>query len=152
VCCELPECYLADIPALLKLNHILVDGIVKADLALPNGEGQQCCVENFAKRSEIEQRIRSEWTFRPLIGHASVKNSVRPLPQMATAAPPGSFGQFASSWATIFSTLLSPPGEPACAEPVIRAVINAPHASLIVFMCRGSCANARIAAGTGRPD
>src|SRR5437763_2864795 len=65
-----------------------------------------------------------------------LKNNVRPLIRTATAAPPGSFGQVASSRATIFSTLLSGPGEPACAEPVIRAVINATHASLIVFMCR----------------
>jgi hypothetical protein len=68
---------------LLKLSHVLVDGIIEADLALPNGEGQQRCVKNFAKRSEVEQRIRSEWTCRRLIGYASVKK------QRATANPNG---------------------------------------------------------------
>src|SRR5215471_3223828 len=49
-----------------------------------------------------------------------------------TAAPPGSFGHVASSRATIPSTLLSVTGEPAGAEPAIRAVINATDASRII--------------------
>src|SRR5207248_9694449 len=53
------------------------------ELALSNDECQQRCVENFAKRSEVEERIRSERTFRRLIGHASIKE------QRATADPNG---------------------------------------------------------------
>jgi hypothetical protein len=60
--CQLPECHLADVAALLELGHVLVDGIIETELALSNGECQQRCVENLAKRSEIELRIRSDRT------------------------------------------------------------------------------------------
>jgi hypothetical protein len=42
------------------------------------------------------------------------------MPRYATAAPPGSFGQLASSRPTIVFTVLSTPGKSARAEPIIR--------------------------------
>src|SRR5262249_56633194 len=80
---QLPECHLADVAPLLELGHVFVDGIIEAELALPNGECQQRCVKNLAKRSEIEQRIRSDRTFHRLIGYAFVKE------QRPTADPNG---------------------------------------------------------------
>jgi hypothetical protein len=53
--CELSERDPTDIAALLQLGHVLGDGIIKAELVVPNGDRQHGRVEHLAERSEVEQ-------------------------------------------------------------------------------------------------
>jgi hypothetical protein len=55
--CELPQRHLADIAALLQLDHMLGDRIVEAELATLRGERQERGVEDLAHRTEVEHEI-----------------------------------------------------------------------------------------------
>ena len=63
--CELTHGDAADIAARDKLRQVVRDGIVERHLALLHGQREQRCLERFAQRGDVEQRVGR---YRPPLG------------------------------------------------------------------------------------
>ena len=91
---ELPERDLADVAALLQLDDIFGDRIVKPELAFADRLRQQRGLEYFPQRSEIEQRIGRDWQFVGAIGPAVIEKQALPFNAQSHGDAAGTVGRY----------------------------------------------------------
>jgi hypothetical protein len=76
---ELPERDLADVAALLQLDGVFGDGVVEPEITIADRLRQQCGLEHFPQRSEIEQRIGGDQPFIGAIGPPVIEEQAPPF-------------------------------------------------------------------------
>src|SRR5215471_3617216 len=91
---KLPERDLADVAALLQLDDIFGDRIVKPELAFADRLRQQRGLEYFPQRSEIEQRIGRDWPFVGAIGPAVIEEQALPFNAQSHGDAAGTVGRY----------------------------------------------------------
>ena len=83
----------ACVAALLQLDDVFGDGIVKPEITIADRLRQQRGLEHFPQRSEIEQRIGGDRPFVGAIGPAVIEEQAPPFEPQSHSDAAGTVGR-----------------------------------------------------------